>query len=99
MNWDLLFKSLGALFGLATVSTAILNLLTATRRARHLQQEQRRDAQLQDNILLATRTEQRVTALESRVGSIEQRIEKRIDQISADIGKVKDLFTEYLIKH
>jgi hypothetical protein len=33
------------------------------------------------------------------VGSVESRIEHRIDQIHTDIGKVRELVTDYLIKH
>ena len=96
---DLFFKILAAVFGFVSVSAAVYNLLTAYRRARQLNRESVQATQLQENILLATRTEQRVNALEGRLNSFENRIERRIDQISSGIGKVKDLFTDYLIKH
>lgn len=100
MNTDLLFKILAAVFGFVSVYAAVYNLVTAHRRAKQLAEENRQAAQLEATLLLATRTEQRVNALESRFGSFEHRIERRIDQISTDIGQVKDLFTNYLInKH
>ena len=99
MNWDLFFKILAAVFGFVSVGAAVYNLVTAHRRGKQLAHENSQAAQLQETTLLATRTEERVAALEGRLGNFEQRIERRIDQIAGDIGKVKDLFTDYLIKH
>jgi len=94
---DLFFKILAALFGLVSVSAALYNLVTAHSRAKQRDYENRQAAELTATTALAIRTQERVTGLEGRVGSIEQRIEKRMDQMGADITKVKDLFTDFLI--
>jgi hypothetical protein len=94
---DLFFKILAAIFGLGSVSAAIYNVLTGQRNAKQRDEANRQASQIEATLLLATRTEQRVNALEGRVGSIEQRIERRMDQMGSDITKVKDLFTDFLI--
>lgn len=96
---DLFLKLLGALIGLVSVSAAVYNVLTARAHAKQIAHETHMANRLETNIVLAAKTDQRVTALEGRLGSFEQRIEHRIDQIAGDIGKVKDMFTDYLIKH
>lgn len=97
---ELYIELLAALCGVISVTAAVYNVLTAYRRAKQLAQENRQAVQQEATLLLATRTEQRVNALENRFGSFENRIERRIEQIAGDIGQVKDLFTNYLInKH
>jgi len=96
---DIFFKSLMALFGFVSVSAALYNLLTVHRRARERDEANRQAGQVEATLLLATRTEQRVNALESRVGSFEQRVEKRLDQIADDVGDFKEMFTKFLINH
>lgn len=96
---DLFFKILAAVFGFTSVVAAIYNLATTHRRAKQLAHDNHEAARLEATVLLSAKNEQRINALEGRLGSFEQRIEKRIDQIAGDIGKVKDLFTDYLIKH
>jgi hypothetical protein len=96
---DLFFKSLMALFGFVSVSAALYNLLTVHRRARERDEANRQASQAEATLLLATRTEQRVNALENRVGSFEQRVEKRLDQIAGDVGDFKKMFSNFLINH
>jgi hypothetical protein len=96
---DLAIKIFMALIGLVSVSAAVYNVLTARSHAKQTAQDASVASRLEANIVLANRTEQRVTSLESRVGSFENRIEHRIDQIHTDIGKVRELVTDYLIKH
>lgn len=96
---ELILKLLMAAFGLISVSAAIYNLLTAHRRAKQLHAETQQANKLDACVVLTARNQERITGLENRVGSIDQRIEKRLDQVASDVTKVKDLFTDYLIKH
>ena len=96
---DIFFKSLMALFGFVSVGAALYNLLTVHRRARERDEANRQASQVEATLLLATRTEQRVNALENRVGSFEQRVEKRLDQIADDVGDFKKMFSNFLINH
>lgn len=98
-SFDFAFKVLAAIFGLASVSAALYNVFTAHRRGKHLAEEVKQADRLEKAVTLSTSNEVRINALEGRVNNFEARIERRIDQISVDINKVKDLFTEYLIKH
>lgn len=96
---DLLFKILAALFGLLSVSAALYNLATSRSTAKQLAKERRDDERLDAVCLLAARTEERVTGIEGRLGSFEQRVEKRLDQIADDVGDFKEMFTKFLINH
>lgn len=96
---DLFFKILAALFGFVSVCAALYNLATTQTRAKQRDHENRQAAQLEATTALTIRTEQRVNALESRVGSFEQRVEKRLDQIADDVGDFKEMFTKFLINH
>ncbi|MGI4762338.1 MAG: hypothetical protein ACRYF0_16630 [Janthinobacterium lividum] len=97
---DLLFKCLGVALSFIGVCAAIYNIATAHSRAKQRDHENRQAAQLEATTALAIRTEQRVTGLEGRLGSFEQRIERRMDQMGTDLSQVKDLFTNYLLnKH
>jgi hypothetical protein len=96
---DLLFKILAALFGLLSVGAALYNLATSRSTAKQLAKERRDDERLDAVCLLAARTDQRVTGIESRLGSFEQRVEKRLDQIADDVGDFKEMFTKFLINH
>jgi uncharacterized protein YlxW (UPF0749 family) len=96
---DLVFKILAALFGFVSVAAALYNVFTAHTRARQRDHENRQAAQLEVTTALAIRTQERVTSLESRVGSFEQRVEKRLDQIADDVGDFKEMFTKFLINH
>jgi hypothetical protein len=96
---DLAIKLFMAFIGLVSVCAAVYNVLTARSYAKQSAHEANISAKVEANTVLAARTEQRVTSLESRVGSVESRIEHRIDQIHTDIGKVRELVTDYLIKH
>ena len=80
-------------------ATRVCYLLTVHRRARERDEANRQTAQVEATLLLATRTEQRVNALENRVGSFEQRVEKRLDQIADDVGDFKKMFSHFLINH
>lgn len=96
---DLALKFFMAFIGLVSVSAAVYNVLTARSHAKKTAQEARAAARLEENILLANRTEERVTSLEGRHNNLEARVERRLDQIAGDVGKVKDMFTDYLIKN
>jgi hypothetical protein len=96
---DLLFKILAALFGCVSVGAALYNIATSRSTAKQLAKERRDDERLDNVCLLAARTDQRVTGIESRVGSFEQRVEKRLDQIADDVGDFKEMFTKFLINH
>jgi TolA-binding protein len=95
---ELALKLLLAMCSLVSVGAAIYNLATAHRRAKNLVHDNQQDARLEATVTLSIKNEQRINALEGRLGSFEQRIEHRIDQMAADITKVKDLFTDFLIK-
>lgn len=95
---ELALKIMLACCTLISVSAALYNLVTAHTRAKQRDYENRQAAELASTTALAIRTQERVTGLEGRVGSFEQRIEKRMDQMGSDITKVKDLFTDYLLK-
>lgn len=97
-SFDLLFKALAAIFGLASVSAALYNVFTAHRRGKNLAEDVKQADRLDKALTLSTSNEVRINALEGRVNNFEARMERRLDQISSDIGKVKELFTEYLIK-
>jgi len=94
---ELFLKILATAFGFLSLCAAFYNIATAHSRAKQRDYENRQAAELAATTALAIRTQERVTGLEGRVGSIEQRIEKRMDQMGADITKVKDLFTDFLI--
>ena len=96
---DLLFKILAALFGFVSVSAGLYNVFTASRNAKQLAKERRDDERLEAVCLLAARTEERVGGLERRIGSFEQRVEKRLDQIADDVSDFKEMFTSFLINH
>ncbi len=83
---------------MVSVVAAVYNLATTHRRAKHLAHDNQQDAKLEATATLTIKNEQRINALEGRLGSFEHRIEHRIDQMAADISKVKDLFTDFLIK-
>jgi Tfp pilus assembly protein PilN len=94
---DLFLKCLTVLFGFVSVCAALYNLLTVHRRAKERDEANRQTAQLEATTALAIRTQERVNALESRLGSFEQRVEKRLDQIAEDLGDFKEMFTNFLI--
>jgi hypothetical protein len=96
---DLALKIFMAILGLVSVSAAVYNVLTARAHSKQGAQEASAAARLEANIVLAHRTEQRVTSLEDRHNHLEARVERRLDQIGGDVGKVKDMFTDYLIKN
>jgi hypothetical protein len=96
---ELTLKILAAIVGMLSLAAAIYNIATSRSNAKQLAKE-RHDADRLDQVcLLAAKTEERVTGLEGRHNSLESRVDRRLDQIANDIGKVKDLFTDYLIKH
>jgi hypothetical protein len=95
---EIALKIMLACCTLVSVAAALYNLVTVHIRAKQRDYENRQAAQLEATTALAIRTQERVTGLESRVGSFEQRVEKRLDQMGSDITKVKDLFTDYLLK-
>lgn len=97
--FELTLKILAAMVGVLSLAAAIYNIATSRSNAARLAKE-RHDADRLDQVcLLAAKTEERVTGLEGRHNSLEARVDRRLDQIASDIGKVKDLFTDYLIKH
>ncbi|MGI4760922.1 MAG: hypothetical protein ACRYF0_09465 [Janthinobacterium lividum] len=97
---EMLLKCSGMLLSLIGACAGIYNLATTHSRARQRDHENRQAVQLEATTALAIRTEQRVTGLDARLGSFEQRIERRMDQVGTDISQVKDLFTNYLLtKH
>lgn len=96
---ELALKIFMAILGLVSVCAAVYNVLTTRAHAKQSAQEASVAARLEANIVLANRTEQRVTSLEDRHNSLEARVERRLDQIAGDVGKVKDMFTDYLIKN
>lgn len=96
---ELFFKIFMGLVGLSGVVAAVYNAAMARKYAAQLAHDSHAAARLDNVIEQSTRNEERLDALEGRLNSFEARIERRIDQIDANIGKVKDLFTEYLIKH
>lgn len=96
---ELTLKVLGALVSLLGLIAGIYNIITSRIHAARLAKERHDTDRLDQVCLLAAKTEQRVTGLEGRHNSLESRVDRRLDQIANDIGKVKDLFTDYLIKH
>lgn len=96
---ELALKVVAMVISLLGLAAAIYNIATSRSTAKQLAKE-RHDAEKLDAVcLLAAKTQERLTAVEGRQNNFENRIERRIDQIAGDIGKVKDLFTDYLIKH
>ena len=94
-HFELLLKVVASLVSTLGLIAAIYNIITSRKLVK-----ERHDADKLDAVcLLAAKTEQRVTAVEGRQNNFENRIERRIDQIAGDIGKVKDMFTDYLIKN
>ena len=96
---ELLLKILATVFGFVSVCAALYNLVTAHSRSKQRDYENRQAAELASTTALAIRTQERVTGLEGRVGSFEQRVEKRLDQIADDVGDFKEMFTKFLINH
>ena len=96
---DLLFKILAALFGLVSVISGLYNIATSRSTAKQLAKERHDTEKLDGVCLLAARTDRRVTGIENRIGSFEQRVEKRLDQIADDVGDFKEMFTKFLINH
>jgi len=77
----------------------IYNITTSRTHAKQLAKERHGTDRLDQVCLLAAKTEERVTGLEGRHNSLETRVDRRLDRIANDIGKVKDLFTDHLIKY
>lgn len=98
-HFELTLKILGAIVSLLGLVAGIYNIVTSRIHAKQLAKERHDTDRLDQVCLLAAKTEQRVTGLEGRHNSLESRVDRRLDQIANDIGKVKDLFTDYLIKH
>ena len=96
---ELALKIAAFVVSLLGLAAACYNIATGRSNAKQLAKE-RHDAEKLDAVcLLAAKTQERVTAVEGRQNNFENRIERRIEKIAGDIGKVKDLFTDYLIKH
>lgn len=98
-HFELTLKVLGAIVSLLGLVAGIYNIVTSRTHAKQLVKERHDTDRLDQVVLLAAKTEERVTGLEGRHNSLESRVDRRLDQIANDIGKVKDLFTDYLIKH
>lgn len=98
-HFELTLKILGAIVSLLGLVAGIYNIVTSRQHAARLAKERHDDDRLDQVCLLAAKTAERVTGLEGRHNSLESRVDRRLDQIANDIGKVKDLFTDYLIKH
>jgi len=98
-HFELTLKVLAALVSLLGLIAGIYNIITSRTHAKQLAKERHDTDRLDQVCLLAAKTEERVTGLEGRHNSLESRVDRRLDQIANDIGKVKDLFTDYLIKH
>jgi len=96
---ELTLKLLGALVSLLGLAAGIYNIVTSRSHSKQLAKERHDTDRLDQVCVLAAKTEQRVTGLEGRHNSLENRVDRRLDQIAGDIGKVKDLFTEYIIKN
>jgi hypothetical protein len=80
------------------VAAAIYNISSSQQRAKQLAKERHDADRLDQVILLAARTDQRVTGLEGSHKSLEARVDRRLEKIAEDTDKIKDLFTNYLIK-
>jgi hypothetical protein len=98
-HFDLVLKIVGSVISALGLLAAIYNIVTSRTHANRLAKERHDTDRLDQVVLLAAKTEQRVTGLEGRHNNLETRVDRRLDQIANDIGKVKDLFTDYLIKH
>jgi len=98
-HFELTLKILGALVSLLGLVAGIYNIATSRTHAKQLAKERHDTDRLDQVCVLAAKTEQRVSSLEGRHTSLENRVDRRLDQIAGDIGKVKDLFTEYIIKN
>ena len=98
-HFELTLKILGAIVSLLGLVAGIYNIVTSRTHAKQLAKERHDTDRLDQVCVLAAKTEQRVNDLQGRHNSLESRVDRRLDQIANDIGKVKDLFTDYLIKH
>jgi hypothetical protein len=96
---ETILKVVATLISALGLVAAVYNIATTRLHAARLAKERHDTDRLDQVVLLAAKTEQRVTGLEGRHNSLESRVDRRLDQIANDIGKVKDLFTDYLIKH
>ncbi len=96
---DLALRIMLACCTLVSVVSALYNLVTAHSRAKQRDYENRQAAELAATSALAIRTQERVTGLETRIGSSEQRVEKRLDQIAKDVSDFNEKFTNFLINH
>ena len=98
-HFELTLKILGAIVSLLGLAAGIYNIVTSRVHAARLAKERHDTDRLDQVCLLAAKNEQRLNGLEGRHNSLESRVDRRLDQIANDIGKVKDLFTEYIIKN
>lgn len=98
-HFELILKILGALVSLLGLAAAIYNIVTGRTHAKQMAKERHDTDRLDDVCLLAAKNEQRLNGLEARHNSLENRVDRRLEQIAGDISKVKDLFTDYLIKN
>jgi biopolymer transport protein ExbB/TolQ len=96
---DLALKIILACCTVISLVATLFNVLSAQARAKQLAKERRDDERLDNVCLLAARTDQRVTGIENRVGSFEQRVEKRLDQIADNVSDFNEKFTNFLINH
>jgi hypothetical protein len=96
---DLTLKIVGSLISGLGLLAGLYNIVSSRTHAKQLAKERHDTDRLDQVVLLAAKTEQRVSGLENRHNNLETRVDRRLDQIANDIGKVKDLFTDYLIKH
>jgi len=98
-HFELTLKVVGILLSVAGLGAAIYNMVSGRAHAKQLAKERHDTDRLDQVCVLAAKNEQRLNGLEGRHNSLEGRVDRRLDQIAGDIGKVKDLFTDYLIKH
>lgn len=96
---ETILKVVGTVLSALGLLAAVYNIVTSRTHAARLAKERHDTDRLDQVCLLAAKTQERVTGLEGRHNSLEARVDRRLDQIASDIGKVKDLFTDYLIKH
>lgn len=98
-HFDLTLKIIAAVISTLGLVAAIYNIATSRSHAKQLAKDRHDDDRLDQVCLLAAKNEQRLNGLEGRHNNLEARVERRLDQIAGDVGKVKDMFTDYLIKN
>lgn len=98
-HFELALKIIGAVISALGLVAGIYNIATSRSHAKQLAKERHETDRLDQVVLLANKNQERLNGLEGRHNNLEARVERRLDQIAGDVGKVKDMFTDYLIKN